>query len=216
MEPSVFVVDEDSAVRDGLKEMLEAHAFRVTEFATAEEFIGRYNPEQPGCLLLDLQLPGMSGTDLQEALLARDIRVPIIFLTGNGDIESSVRALKAGAVDFLEKPPVKKVLLERLRAALAIDAERRLHDEVCCLVRERFATITAREREVMALVIDGFSNKEIARRLDISHRTVEIHRSRILQKMEATSLFEMAEAVRRCGLFLESAERPVPPRTWSP
>jgi FixJ family two-component response regulator len=125
MQPSVFVVDEDVAVRDGLRAMLEAHAFSVSEFATAEEFMARYRPEQPGCLLLDLQLPGMSGTDLQEALLARGIHLPIIFLTGNGDIGSSVRALKAGAVDFLEKPPEKNVLLERLHAALAGCSSRR-------------------------------------------------------------------------------------------
>jgi FixJ family two-component response regulator len=210
MKPAVFVVDEEPAVRDGLKEMLEAHAFSVVEFATAEEFIDRYNPDWPGCLLLDLQLPGMSGTDLQAALLARNIRIPIIFLTGHGDIANSVRALKAGAVDFLEKPPAKNVLLERLQAALSIDLERRLEDAACQKVRECFATLTTREREVMALVVEGHSNKNIARRLDISHRTVEIHRGRILQKMEATTILDMAEVARRCGLFSAHAELPVP------
>lgn len=210
MKPAVFVVDEDPAVRDGLKEMLEAHAFNVVEFSTAEEFIERYHPDWPGCLLLDLQLPGMSGTDLQEALLKRNIRIPIVFLTGHGDIANSVRALKAGAVDFLEKPPAKKVLLERLQAALAIDAERRLADAACQMVRECFATLTTREQEVMALVIEGHSNKDVARRLDISHRTVEIHRGRILQKMGMATIFEMAEVARRCGFFPAHAEPPVP------
>jgi FixJ family two-component response regulator len=210
MQSSVFVVDEDVAVRDGLREMLEAHAFRVIEFATAEEFVQRYSPDQPGCLLLDLQLPGMSGTDLQDTLLAKDIHVPIIFLTGNGDISSSVRALKAGAVDFLEKPPEKDVLLERLRAALAIDCRHRLRAAACHEIRDRFATLTAREREVMALVIDGHSNKDIARRLHISHRTVEIHRRRILRKMEASSVYDMAKTSRQCGLFPENAEPAAP------
>lgn len=206
MQPSVFVVDEDVAVRDGLKEMLEAHAFHVSEFATAEEFIERYHPEQPGCLLLDLQLPGMSGTELQDELLARNIMVPVIFLTGNGDIGSSVRALKSGAVDFLEKPPEKDVLLERLRAALAIDSQRRLKAAACQEIRARFATLTARERDVMALIIGGHSNKNIARRLQISHRTVEVHRRNILRKMEARSVFDMAKAARCCDLFPENPE----------
>jgi FixJ family two-component response regulator len=215
MKPAVFVVDEDPAVRDGLKEMLEAHAFHVIEFVTAEDFIDRYNPDQPGCLLLDLQLPGMSGTDLQQELLNRNIRVPIIFLTGHGDIANSVRALKAGAVDFLEKPPAKNVLLERLRAALAIDAKHRMEDAACLKFRENFASLTAREREVMALVIEGHSNKDIARHLNISHRTVEIHRGRILQKMEITTILEMAEVARRCRLFAAHAELPVPSKQES-
>jgi len=213
MQPSVFVVDEDVAVRDGLKEMLEAHAFHVTEFATAEEFIERYRPEQPGCLLLDLQLPGMSGTQLQDELLARNIKVPIIFLSGNGDIGSSVRALKSGAVDFLEKPPEKDVLLERLRAALAIDSQQRLKAVACQEIRERFATVTARERDVMVLLIEGRSNKDIARRLQISHRTVEVHRRRILRKMDARSVFDMAKAARSCDLFPEYAEPHEPSQT---
>jgi FixJ family two-component response regulator len=198
MDSTVFVVDEDAAVRDGIKEMLEAHDFRVAEFSTAEEFLDRYDPDQPGCLLLDLQLPGISGTDLQEQLVARGIRIPIIFLTGHGDVANSVRALKAGAVDFLEKPPAKAVLLERLQAALAMDAELRQKESVRSQTAERFATLTAREREVMALVISGQSNKQIARQMNISHRTVEIHRSRILQKMEAGTILELLEMARRC------------------
>ena len=198
MNGTIFVVDEDPAVRDGLRAMLEAHDYRVAEFPTAEDFLAHYDPGQPGCLLLDLQLPGISGTDLQEKLAALDIRVPIIFLTGHGDVASSVRALKSGAVDFLEKPPTKEVLLDRLQAALAIDTKRRERDAARLQTAARFATLTSREREVMALVIDGLSNKQIARQMDISHRTVEIHRSRILQKMEADSVIKLVDMARHC------------------
>jgi len=213
MNGTIFVVDEDSGVRDGLRAMLEAHGYDVAEFPTAEDFLERYDPGQPGCLLLDLDLPGISGTDLQEKLAGLDIRVPIIFLTGHGDIASSVRALKAGAVDFLEKPPTKALLLDRLQAALAIDARQREQDAARLRIAGRFATLTSRERDVMALVIDGLSNKQIARQMDISHRTVEIHRSRVLQKMGAGSVIELVDMARRCCFpYLDTA----PPATARP
>ena len=199
MTPTVFIVDDDSAVRDGLSQLLTAHHFTVRTFASAEDFLTACSPGDSGCLLLDMRLPGMSGLELQAALAARGVTLPITFLTAYGDVPTSVSALKRGAVDFLEKPVSAQALLEHVQAALALDEkrhrERAVHDEA----KARMAKLTPREREVMKLAAAGQPSKEIARALRISHRTVEVHRARIMQKTGVDNLVELADLVRDGG-----------------
>lgn len=199
MNPTVFLVDDDSGVRDALTQMLEADALQVRSFGSAEEFLVACNPEQPGCLVLDVRLPGLTGPELQQRLRERGASWPIIFLTGYGDVPTSVETLKAGAMDFLEKPVLGGLLSERVRAALKLDDTQRTAGAARGEVRARFGQLTPREQEVMDLVAQGISNKEIARTLRISHRTVETHRARVMRKMGAGSLLQlvkMAESVR--------------------
>jgi RNA polymerase sigma factor (sigma-70 family) len=191
LQPTVFLVDDDPAIRDLLTLLLERAGLIVESYPSARLFLEAYNPDQPGCLVLDVSMPDMSGLELQEALSAKQIHIPIIFITGHGDIPMSVRAIKAGAVDFLEKPFKKEILLTRVREALIEDAKTRQDDTEKATIRTRFARLTPREQEVMALVIIGKSNKEIAKQLAISHRTVETHRARIMEKMATKSLPEL-------------------------
>ncbi len=199
-QPTVFLVDDDEAVRDALGGLIEAAGLVVEAYASADAFLDAYRPERPGCLLLDVRMPDMSGLELQEHLAAREVRIPIIFLTGHGDIPMSVRALKAGAEDFLEKPVDDNLLLERVNAAIAMDADARRKMVERLVVVNRYYRLTAREREVMALVVKGNSNKEIARNLNISHRTVDIHRARVMKKMDAVSLPALVTLAKDIGL----------------
>jgi RNA polymerase sigma factor (sigma-70 family) len=191
LQPKVFLIDDDPAIRDLLTLFLARAGLTVESYASARLFLEAYNPDQPGCLVLDVSMPDMSGLELQEALSAKQIHIPIIFITGHGDIPMSVRAIKAGAVDFLEKPFKKEILLARVREALKEDAKTRQDDAEKASIRMRFARLTPREQEVMTLVIAGKSNKEIAKQLAISHRTVETHRARIMEKMATKSLPEL-------------------------
>lgn len=192
MNATVFVVDDDDAVRDAVVRLLAANRLPARAYASAEAFLAEIRPGQPGCLLLDVRMPGLSGPELQAELAARGVDLPIVFLTGHGDVRTSVQAMKAGALDFLEKPVLGALLVERVRAALSVAAERRRVAEARARVRARFDRLSAREREVAELVLDGLSNKEIARRLFISHRTVEVHRAHIMQKLGAETLLELA------------------------
>jgi len=204
---TVYVVEDDAAVRDALAQLLEAKRFRVRPFESAERFLEAYEPGQAGCLVLDMHLPGMSGIDLQAVLAARGIDLPIIFLTGHGDVPSSVRALRAGAVDFLQKPFESRMLLARVGEALAQDAARRLERASREAARTALRELTAREREVLPLMLAGHSSKDIARRLAISHRTVEIHRARIMHKAGAKTLLELAAIARAAGVEAVPAAR---------
>lgn len=190
--PTVFVVDDDDAVRDGLTAMFDAAGFAVEAYAGADAFLQAYRPERVGCLILDVNMPGMNGPELQAELGRRGSQLPIIFLTAHGDIPTTVKAIKAGAVDFLTKPVDGATLLRRVRAALTRSTQ----------VSDGLANLTEREREVMVRMAGGRSSKEIARELDISYRTVELYRSRILQKMKARSVFELADIVRTLGLII--------------
>lgn len=190
-EGTVFLVDDDAAVRDGLAQLLQGDRLLVRAFASAEEFLAAANPAEPGCIVLDVRLPGASGPELQKRLAERGGHWPIIFLTGYGDVPTTVTALKAGAVDFLEKPAPAGALLERVHAALDLDAMRREAEATRDEARARMEQLTPREQEVMVLVAAGTSNKEIARQLRISHRTVETHRARVMRKMGAGSLLEL-------------------------
>lgn len=201
MSGTVYVVEDDAAVRDALAQLLEGKRFRVKLFDSAERFLEACEPGQAGCLVLDLRLPGMSGIELQGALAARGIDLPIIFLTGHGDVPSSVRALRAGAVDFLQKPADSRTLLARVGEALARDATRRSERASRDAARKALQELTARERDVLPLILAGLSSKDIARRLAISHRTVEIHRARIMRKTGSATLVELAAIARAAGVF---------------
>ena len=187
LQTCVYIVDDDYAVRDSLGHVMEAAGlpFRLCE--SAEDFLQAYIPGQHACLLLDMNMPDMNGDELQAELIRLHIQIPVIFLTAFGDIPATVRAIKAGAVDFLTKPVPSKVLLERIETALRQSAP---IDDIS--KGDRFNTLTAREMEVMRQVIAGHSNKEIARLLGISYRTVEIHRARVMEKTGACNLLDLA------------------------
>lgn len=196
-EPTIFVVDDDEAIRDSLNLLIETAGYAVQTFPAAEPFLASYNPEIPGCLLVDVRMPGMSGLDLLRELRRRDSALPVVVITGHGDVSMAVTALKAGAHDFIEKPFNAAALMDSLREALnRQDRERRDRLELRDLL-ERIELLTPREREVMDLVVAGHPNKVIAIRLNISSRTVEIHRARVMEKMRARNLSELVRMVLR-------------------
>jgi FixJ family two-component response regulator len=207
--PVVCVVDDDDSLRTAIARLLTASGYRVRAYASAGEFLLDDVGPGPTCLVLDVQMPGPSGLDLQQALEKREQPLPIVFLTGHGDIPMSVRAMRAGATDFLTKPVKRDVLLAAVQAALARDAERRAGSEQLRMVRARFETLTAREREVFGRVVHGLLNKQIAAEMGCSIRTVKIHRARAMEKMQAGSL---ADLVRAAELLRSAAalDAPVP------
>jgi FixJ family two-component response regulator len=192
----IYVVDDDHAVRESLSMLLEQEDFRVETFDSAETFLSNCQPGPRSCAIVDIRMPVMDGMQLQAELTRRGILLPVIFLTGHGDIPLSVRAIKQGAVDFLTKPVSGATLLESVR--LALGESDRLNSVAAASqsAAERMTSLTEREREVMALAVEGLSNKETARRLGISHRTVEIHRARIMQKTGADSLIDLVRIAR--------------------
>jgi FixJ family two-component response regulator len=192
---TVFVVDDNVGVRKSLRALLESVGLAVETYASGEEFLAAYEPERPGCLVLDVRLRYGSGLDVQDELRRRKTTLPIIVLTGHGDVSSSVRALKAGAVDFLQKPAPPKLLLERVRAAINSDRQARAATTDRAAVSERLAHLTPREREVMELLIAGKPSKEIAAALHVSVRTVEGHRRMVLSKMNVASAAQLVRIV---------------------
>ena len=188
LEQTVFIVDDDDQVRDSLSVLLGSVGLPAETFSTAQDFFDAYDPERSGCLVLDIRMPGMSGLELQERLNERRAILPVIVITGHGDVSLAVKAMKGGAVDFLQKPFDEQDLLDRVQQALADDARRRHELEDRRAVLDRLATLTQREREVMELIVDGQANKDVAASLGISHRTVEIHRARVMEKTVASSL----------------------------
>ena len=191
-QSTVFIVDDDPAIRDSLTLLLELEGMAVETFVDAENFLAACQGDWRGCLVSDVRMPGMSGVELQAELARRGIVLPMIFLTGYGDIPMSVKAMKAGAVDFLTKPVTGTTLLASVRAALEEEQKRLVRIASSEAASTRLAGLTERERRVMELAIAGFANKEIARELDISHRTVEIHKARVMHKTGAASLLELA------------------------
>jgi FixJ family two-component response regulator len=189
----VHVVDDDPSVRDALASLLRAVSLDVECFASAEEFLSRGPADRTSCLVLDVRLPGRSGLNIQDELARAGIRTPIIFITGHGDIPMTVRAMKAGAVEFLTKPFRDQDLLDAVQAALRQDRARRDAERSQAELRDRYATLTPREREVMALVADGLMNKQIADRIGIAEITVKIHRGQVTRKMGARSLAELVK-----------------------
>jgi FixJ family two-component response regulator len=199
-EPIVFVVDDDPSVRTSTERLVRSAGFKVKTFGSAKEFLESFRPEGPACLVLDVRLPGQSGLDLQRELTGSGVQIPIIFMTGHGDIPMSVRAMKAGAIEFLTKPYRKNDLLEAIRASIERDrASRKARLEAGAL-RQRYEQLTPREREVMALVVAGLLNKQIAGELATSERTIKFHRAHIMQKMEAESLAELVQMAGQLGI----------------
>ncbi|MGB5201397.1 MAG: response regulator FixJ [Sedimenticolaceae bacterium] len=188
---TVFVVDDDQAMRNSLKWLIESVGVQVESFASADEFLAEYQPGRSGCLVLDVRMPGMSGLDLQEYLVEHNIQIPAVIITGHGDVPMAVRAMKSGAIDFIEKPFNDEVLLDAIRRAIAYEEQQRSHYSENLRVQERLAHLTPREREVMEMVTDGRSNKEIANSLGVSAKTIEAHRARVMEKMQAGSLAEL-------------------------
>jgi FixJ family two-component response regulator len=194
MSPSAFVhiLDDDRAVRDSIADLLRSMDYQVALYGTASEFLTVDLPDAPACLVLDIRLPGTSGLELQESLTRRNIQLPVILMTGFGDILMSVRGMKAGAVDFLVKPLREQDLLDAIATAIRIDQSRRAEVAQITQLRERYALLTPRERQVLALVAAGLMNKQIANELSISDVTVKMHRSSLMRKMEAKSVAKLA------------------------
>ncbi|MDO8990974.1 MAG: response regulator [Sideroxyarcus sp.] len=188
----VFVVDDDASVRDSLRMLLEVSGYKVATFPGAEDFLEICTPDTQGCIILDVNMPDMDGPTLQEELLRREMQLPIIFLSGHGTIPLTVRALKSGAMNFLIKPVQGAELLACVHEAMEQSNFLRMQARACQSVTARLAALTEREREVMSLAVEGKTSKEIAQQLNISYRTVEIHRAHVMQKTGATNMLELA------------------------
>jgi FixJ family two-component response regulator len=193
----VFVVDDDASLRESLKNLIRSVGLRVEAFPSAQEFLRSKRPNVPGCLVLDVRLPGLSGLDLQKRVAEADIEIPIIFMTGHGDIPMTVQAMKAGAVEFLTKPFRDQELLDAIQQALEINRKAREQRAEIEGLRRRFDSLTPREEEVMALMVAGLLNKQIAAELGASETTVKIHRHRVMEKMGAGSLAELVRMAER-------------------
>jgi RNA polymerase sigma factor (sigma-70 family) len=195
--PVVFVVDDDPSVRASLKFLISTVGLQVESFDSADTFLHRKPPDAPSCLVLDVRLPGLSGLDLQRELAARNMRIPIVFVTGHGDIPMSVRAMKAGAVEFLTKPFHDQDLLDAIRIALERDRARHEQEKEVTALQQRFASLTPREREVISMVASGMLNKQIAGHLGTVEDTVKVQRSRAMGKMQAQSLADLVRMLEK-------------------
>lgn len=190
-EPTVFVVDDDAGIRDALSLLISLRGLRAQVFASAEDFLATYQPQWRGCLLADLQMPGMSGLDLQAELKARGHTLPVVVLTAHGDVATTRAALKNGALDFLEKPVDDAVLIDVLGNAIRVDAERHTAEQARSATAERLARLTPRERDVLRLLARGQQLREIAQQLDISPRTVEVYKARMMEKLGCRTLADV-------------------------
>jgi RNA polymerase sigma factor (sigma-70 family) len=202
--PVVFVVDDDPSIRSSLKFLMSSVGLQVEGFDSADALLKRNLPDAPGCLILDVRLRGLSGLDFQRQLAARNCHIPIIFITGHGDIPMSVRAMKAGAVEFLTKPFRDQDLLDAVRIALEKDRERRERKKEVSDLKERYKSLTPREQEVISMVVSGMLNKQIADQLATAENTVKVHRSRAMEKMRAQSVAELVKMIDK----LESSVEP--------
>jgi len=195
--PVVFVIDDDPSVRRALARLFKYEGFRVETFAAAQEFLSQPLPDSPACLILDVRMPGLNGLDLQTRLATRNVRLPIVFITGHGDIPMTVRAIKAGAADFLPKPFDGQQLLAIVRKAIARHSKTRLADEDLAEIRRRLEALSPRERQVMALVVKGLVNKQSASKLGVTEKTIKVHRARVMRKMRARSLADLVRMAQK-------------------
>jgi len=198
--PTVFIIDDDRGVRQSIQDLVESVGLRSESFATGREFLSSKRGDGPSCLVLDVRLPQMSGLDFQRQLAEAGVQIPIIFITGHGDIPMTVKAMKSGAVEFLTKPFRDQDLLDAIQQALRRDRESRKQQSEIDILRERYGTLTAREREVMSLVVSGLLNKQIASELGASETTIKIHRGRVTEKMQAKSLAELVRMADKLKL----------------
>ena len=198
--PVVFVIDDDPSMRGALEDLVGSVGLQVRVFASPQDFLQSKLPDAPGCLVLDVRLPGMGGLAFQKELARLGVALPIIFITGHGDIPMSVRAMKAGAVEFLTKPFHDQELLDAIHAAIERDGERRRETVLVAELQERYATLTERERQIMTLVVVGRANKQIAAELNLSEMTVKVHRGQVMRKMHAGSLPELVRMADRLGV----------------
>ena len=208
LAPVVLVIDDDASVRGALRDLFEAVGLRVMVFESAREFLRTKRPEAPCCLVLDVRLPEQSGLDFQRELNERNIALPIVFLTGHGDIPMSVRAMKAGAIEFLTKPFREQDLLDAVQAALARDRSARRDEELLTELRRRCDELTPRERTVMRLVVAGWRNKQIAGEIQTSEATVKVHRTNLMRKMQASSLADLIGMAGRLSSSDKSSNAP--------
>jgi FixJ family two-component response regulator len=204
-DPIVFVVDDDSSMREALTDLITSVGLLVEAFKSAREFLEHRRPDAPACLVLDVRLPDLSGLDLQRELVRTEAPIPIIFITGHGDIPMSVRAIKEGAVEFLAKPFRDQDLLDAIQHALEIDRAARRERSMVAEVRRRYESLTKREREVMKLVVSGLLNKQIAGELGSSEVTVKMHRGQVMRKMKAQSLVQLVRMAEKIGITSEAA-----------
>ncbi len=201
LQPVVYVVDDDPDVRDSLCWLIESVEQAVEAFGCADDFLARLEAGPvAGCLVADLRLPGMSGLELAEKLRAMECRIPIIMITGHGDVTAAVKAFKTGCVDFIEKPFSDQALLDRVRDALARDQDQRIVEQHLETIRQRMSRLTPRESEVMSMVVVGKLNKQIASELGLSHKTVEVHRAHVMEKMGASSLADLVRMAAAAGM----------------
>ncbi len=208
--PTVFVVDDDASVRKSLVRLLKSAGYQPESCASAEEFLDCWERDPaPGCVLLDIQMPGLDGLQLQQKLQTATHPIPIIFITGHADIPMSVKAMKAGAVDFLPKPFRDDDLLDAIQQAILRDRQQRAARAERDAVAKRYGTLTAREREVMALVVRGLLNKQISYELGASEKTIKIHRGRVMEKMKVQSIADLVRAAEKVGMSPSSSAAPV-------
>ena len=199
-EPTVFVIDDDKAVRSATKNLLESVGLRAETFASPREFLSSERKNSPGCLVLDVRLPGTSGLDLQKELAALNVDIPIVFITGHADVPMTVQAMKAGAADFLPKPFRDQDFLDAVQKAIGLDRDRREQEAGLAGEKQRFSSLTPREREVMALVIAGHLNKQVAAQIGTSETTAKIHRGQVMRKMQVQSLADLVRMAERLGI----------------
>jgi FixJ family two-component response regulator len=203
-QPVVFVVDDDASVRDALARALRTVGLEVESFGSTREFLQSKRPDAPGCIVLDVRLPGPSGIELQRELMKSNINLPVIFISGHGDIAMSVRAIKSGAIEFLTKPLWEQELLDAVNAGIERDRVRRKEATFLAELQQRYNSLTPREREVLALVVSGRPNKQIAAQLELSEVTVKVHRSQISRKMQATSVVDLVRMADKLGVSGET------------
>ncbi|MDX1592945.1 MAG: response regulator transcription factor [Gammaproteobacteria bacterium] len=205
-EPTVFVVDDDAAVRDSLRWLMDSVGLRVAAYPSGEAFLEAITPDRPGCLVVDLRMPGLDGLEVYQRLREKGCGLPVIIVSGHGDVPVAVRALKSGVADFVEKPYSDQELLDCVKEALRRDTEQRVHKVRHEEIATRFGTLTPRERDVLHLVVEGLANKAISANLGISLKTVETHRARVMEKMAAGSVSELV----RMAMIIENQGKPLP------
>ena len=198
--PIVYLIDDDESVREGLTDLLRSVGHSVQPFGSVQQFIDSPRPDVPGCIVLDVRLPGMSGLEFHRSLTASNINTPVIFISGHADVPMTVRAIKSGAIDFLPKPVNEQQLLDTVQAGIERDRTRRKEAKVVAELRDRFDTLTPREREIFTLMISGRRNKQIATQVGLSEMTVKVHRSHVMQKMRANSVVELVRMADQLGV----------------